>query len=92
MSAQPNRPYASDPREPTLHELPPLRIADQVITVQATVRWSAGAWRGRLRFTAPEGLERETAEIFYGPTQEELWRSVASIGTYHLRALFQSLS
>jgi hypothetical protein len=32
------------------------------------------------------------SEIFYGPTQEELWRSVASIGSYHLRALYQSLS
>jgi hypothetical protein len=92
MSAHPHRSYAPDPREPTLHELPPLRVAGQMIALLLTVRWADGAWRGRLRFTTPGGHDRETAEIFCGTTQEELWRSVGSIGTYHLRALYQSLS
>jgi hypothetical protein len=92
MTAQPTQSYAVDPREPTLHELPPLRIAGLTIALQLTVRWSDGAWRGRLRFTPEGGHDRETAEIFCGTTQEELWRSVASIGNYHLRALYQSLS
>lgn len=92
MSAQPHRVAAPDPREPTLHELPPLRLAGQMIAIFLTVRWADGAWRGRLRFAPPEGHDRETAEIFCGTTQEELWGAVGSIGNHHLRALYQSLS
>jgi hypothetical protein len=92
MTAQPHRSYASDPREPTLHELPPLRMSEQTIAIQLTVRWADGAWRGRLRFAVPGGRDRETAEIFCGTSQEELWRSVGSLGTHHLRALYLSLA
>ena len=92
MTAQAHRSHAPDPREPTLHELPPLRVADQMIAICLTVRWAEGAWRGRLRFTPPGGRERETAEIFCGTSQEELWRAVGSIGNHHLRALYQSLA
>lgn len=92
MSAQPHRSYAPDPREPALHELPPLHLGGQTIEVTLIVRWADGAWRGRLRFTPAGGHERETAEIFCGTTQEELWRSVGGIGNHHLRALYQSLS
>ncbi len=92
MTAQPHQSYAPDPREPTLHELPPLRVADQTIAIQLSVRWADGAWRGRLRFTAPGGRDRETTEIFCGTSQEELWRSVGGLGIHHLRALYQSLA
>lgn len=92
MTAPVHRPPAPDPREPTVHELPPLRVAGQVVAIQLTVRWANGAWRGRLRFAVPGGRDRETAEIFCGTSQEELWRSVGGLGTHHLRALYLSLA
>jgi hypothetical protein len=92
MTAPVHRSHAPDPREPTLHELPPLRIAEQTVEVYLSVWWANGAWRGRLRFGVPGGPDRETAEIFCGTSQEELWRSVGSLGNHHLRALYLSLA
>jgi hypothetical protein len=64
MTAQPHRPYAPDHREPVLHELQPIRLANQSIPLHLSIhRSDDGAWRGRLHFTGPDGRERQTAEI-----------------------------
>lgn len=92
MTAQPYRPIVFDQREPVLHELPPLRLPDQLITLQLSLRRSDdGAWRGRIRFQHPGGRECETAEIFCGVTEEELWQSVRNLRDHHVRALYLSL-
>jgi hypothetical protein len=92
MTAQPFRSYAPDAREPALHELPPLRIADQSITLQLCIRCADdGAWRGRLRFIDSALREHETAEIFCGSSEAELWQSVQWLREHHLRALYLSL-
>jgi hypothetical protein len=92
MTAQPYRLIASDHREPVVHELSPLRLADQIITLHLILRRSDdGAWRGRLLFQHPEGRECETAEIFCGATEDELWQSVRGLRDHHLRALYLSL-
>jgi hypothetical protein len=92
MTAQPFRPTALDYREPVVHELSPLRLADQVISLHLSVRRSEdGAWRGRLHFQHPGGRESETAEIFCGVTEDELWQSVRGLREHHVRALYLSL-
>ncbi|MGH7536418.1 MAG: hypothetical protein ACREMG_12685 [Gemmatimonadales bacterium] len=93
MTAQPSRVYAPEPREPVLHDLPSLRIADQSVTIQLRVRRSDdGAWLGRLRFLTSGSADRETADIFRGRYEEELWQSVRGLGEHHLRALYHSLA
>jgi hypothetical protein len=93
MTAQPYRPTALDYREPVIHVLPPLRLADLLITLHLSVRRSEdGAWRGRLHFQHPGGRECETAEIFYGATEDELWQSVRGLRDHHVRALYFSLT
>lgn len=92
MMAQPHRPPVLDHREPVVHELSPLRLADLIITLHLSVRRSEdGAFRGRLRFQHPGGRESETAEIFCGITEEELWQSVRGLREHHVRALYLSL-
>jgi hypothetical protein len=93
MTAQPHRSYTPDPQEPVLYELAPLRLTDQSIILQLRVRRSDdGAWRGRLRFIDSSSRETETAEIFCGVSEGELWQSVRGLGQHHLRALYQSLT
>jgi hypothetical protein len=93
MTAQPHRFTAPVPREPILHELSPLLLCDQSITLHLTVRRAEdGAWRARLRFVDPDERTRETAEIFCGATEAELWQSVHNLGQHHLRALYLSLA
>jgi hypothetical protein len=93
MTAQPHRSYTPDPQEPVLYELAPLRLTDQSITLQVSVRRSEdGAWRGRLRFIDRSSRETETAEIFCGVSEGELWQAVRGLGQHHLRALYQSLT
>jgi hypothetical protein len=93
MTAQPYRFTASPARGPALHELPPLRLSDQLITLHLTVRRDDdGAWRARIRFLDGELRERETAEIFCAPTEAELWQAVRGLQEHHLRALYLSLA
>lgn len=93
MTAQPSRVYAPEPREPVLHELHSLRIADQSVTIQLSVRRSDdGAWLGRLRFLTGGSADRETADILRGRSEDELWHSVRGLGEHHLRALYHSLA
>jgi len=92
MTAQPYRPTAPVSRDPVLHELPPLRLSDQLITLHLSVRRDDdGAWRARLRFIDPLLRAHDTAEIFYGGSEAELWQSVRGLQEHHLRALYLSL-
>lgn len=95
MNAQPARHPSRDPREPTVHELPPFLFEGLTIEVRAAVsRGEDGMWRGRLRFVGgadgPDA-ERETAEIFCAASEAEFWQSVRGLGTHHVRDLFRSL-
>jgi hypothetical protein len=93
MTAQPYRFTASPVRGPALHELPPLRIADQFIALHLTVRCDLdGAWRGKLRFVDAALSERETADIFCAASEAELWQAVRGLHEHHLRALYLSLA
>lgn len=97
MTSQPVRTSVPDPREPTAHELDPMRPDGHPVAVALVVRMTEdGAWRGRLRFTErAEGgdlrEERLTAEIFCGVTQDELWQAVRALGVHHIRDLYRSL-
>jgi hypothetical protein len=93
MTAQPYRSTAPVARERVLHELPPLRLTDQQITLHLSVRRDDdGDWRARLLFVEPDARTRETAEIFRGASEAELWQSVRSLHDHHLRALYLSLA
>lgn len=93
MTAQPYRFGSAAARDPVVHELPPLRLSDQLIAIHLTVRRDDdGTWRARLRFIDPELVARETAEIFCGESEPELWESVRSLPEHHLRALYLSLA
>jgi hypothetical protein len=62
MTAQPYRSGPTAVRDPVVHELPPLRLSDQLIAIHLTVRRDDdGTWRARLRFIDPELVARETA-------------------------------
>lgn len=94
-TAKPAAPPA--PAAPSEHELQPLRDGDATITVLIVVRCDeCGGWRGRLRFV--EGSDesdaartRETAEIFFGTSEQDLWMSVQSMRECHFRDLYRSL-
>jgi hypothetical protein len=95
MNPQPVRRPSRDPREPSIHELPPFRFEGLTIEVRAAVlRGDDGVWRGRLVFVGgadgPDA-ERETAEIFCAASEAELWQSVRGLGPHHVRDLFRSL-
>ena len=93
MTAQPYRFTAPLAREPVLHELPPLRLPDGEITLHLSVRRDDdGDWRARLLYVEPDARTRETAEIFCGATEAELWQSVRGLRDHHLRALYLSLA
>ena len=93
MTAQPHRSTAPAPSGPVLHELPPLRLTSQQITVQLSVRRDeSGDWRGRLLFVEPGAPTRETAEIFRATSEAELWQSVRGLYDHHVRALYLSLA
>lgn len=93
MTAQPHRFTAPAPRDPILHELPPLHLPDQLITLHLSIRRDdEGSWRARLRFIDPAERVRETAEIFCGASEAELWQSVHNLPQHHIRALYLSLA
>ena len=93
MTAQPHRLGAPVARDPVVHELPPLRLPDQLIAIHLSLRRDDdGAWRARLCFIEPDGEHRETAEIFCAPSEAELWEAVRSLPEHHRRALYLSLA
>lgn len=93
MPMQTVRPVTRDVREPVDHELDPIRCAGQDVNLFLILRYADdGAWRARLRFVNAESSEsRETAEIFYGLSEAELWASVRGLRDHHLRDLYRSL-
>ncbi len=93
MAAQALRSGANDPRQPAVHDLPPVRFEGTLISMRLTVRRAEdGVWRGRLSFEdATANTERETAEIFCGPSEQDLWQSVRALGEHHFRDLYRSL-
>lgn len=95
MNLQSVRMPARDPREPLSHELQPLQLPGRMVGVTLAVRLADdGAWRGRLRFSGAgdDPDERETAEIFCGETEDDLWQSVQRLREHHFRDLFRSLA
>ena len=93
MTAQTLRHQANDPREPVAHDLTPLRFEGTTISIRLTIRQADdGLWRGRLQFAdVAASLERETAEIFCGMTQQDLWQSLRDLREHHFRDLYRSL-
>jgi hypothetical protein len=93
MALQTVRPLTRDPREPSQHCLPPIRVAGQIIHLSLTLwRDDDGAWRGRLGFIEEDSRrERRTADIFCGSTEDEVWAAAHRLRDHHLRDLYQSL-
>jgi hypothetical protein len=87
------RPAVRNAREPVDHELDPIRFAGRLVNLHLRLRHAEdGAWRARLRFVdADSNQERETAEIFCGSSEAELWASVRDLRDHHLRDLYRSL-
>lgn len=94
MPANPVRYGVSNPNEPSLHDLPPIRYAAALIAVRVEVhRGEDGTWRGRLLFVAPESdAPASTGEILCAATENELWDSVRDLRDHHLRDLYRSLA
>jgi hypothetical protein len=83
-----------DPNEPVIHELPPMRVGGEDVPVRLAVRRAEdGAWRGRLLFGMEEGDGAlQTAEIFFGASETDLWQAVRDLREHHLRDLYRSLA
>jgi hypothetical protein len=93
MPAQPARHHLADAREAVVHDLTPIRFDGQDIVVRLAVRQTPdGVWRARVLFGISDTeLERTTAEIFCGTTEQDLWQSVRDLREHHLRDLYRSL-
>ncbi len=94
MPANPVRYGVSNPNEPSIHDLPPIRYAAALIAVRVEVRRAEdGTWRGRLLFFPP-GAEAPatTGEILCAASENELWESVRDLRDHHLRDLYRSLA
>jgi hypothetical protein len=85
--------HSHNPQDPIIHDLDPIRIDGHDVSIRLIVcRAGDGSWQGRMQFSEPEsGAEVETAEIFCGPSEKELWESVGHLREHHLRDLFRSL-
>lgn len=82
-----------DPAEPVIHELPPIRYGGTDVPVRLVVRRDDdGAWRGRFLFGGDESSAAgETAEIFCGPAEADLWEAVRGLREHHMRDLYRSV-
>jgi len=83
-----------DPNDPIVHDLNPIRIDGHDILIRMIIRRiEDGSWRGRMAFVESESDRQvETAEIFCGASEKELWDSVGHLREHHLRDLHRSLS
>jgi hypothetical protein len=84
---------ARDAREPVLLDLPSIAYSGHPLAIRLILRLDdQRIWRGRLQFQE-EGAElsRETAEIFCGAKDQDLWESVRSLREHHFRDLYRSL-
>ncbi len=93
MAMQTVRPVDRSARGPVNHDLDPIRCAGQLVNLCFTLRHAEdGTWRARLRFIdADSSRERETAEIFCGASEADLWESVRDLRDHHFRDLYRSL-
>ncbi len=94
MPGSPVRYGQTDPSEPTVHELPPLRYEGETVIVRIVVRRAEDtSWRARLLFGAetPDAAPT-TAEIFYAETEKDLWVCVYDLREHHLRDLYRSVA
>ncbi len=84
----------TDPVEPVVHELPPIRYGGEEVPIRLFVRRAEdGSWRGRLMFgTGDVEGAPSTAEIFCGPSEADLWEAVRDLREHHLRDLYRSLA
>jgi hypothetical protein len=84
----------SSPSDPIVHDLNPIRIDGYDVPIRLSIRRvEDGSWRGRMAFVVGEsGGEVQTAEIFCGASEKELWDSVGHLREHHLRDLYRSLS
>jgi hypothetical protein len=87
-------PIPSDPVDGSAsHVLDGIRIDGMSIGVELWVRPDGqGAWRGRLRFTLPDGFTRETADIFAGSAVPDLLAAARGLREHHYRDLYRSLT
>ena len=94
MTGTPARYGATDPSEPLVHDLPPLRYQGESVSVRIAVRRAEdGTWRARLFFGQPKEQDPlATAEIFYAVTEHDLWQSVYDLREHHLRDLYRSVA
>lgn len=93
MTAPSLRTLAGKPRDPVVFELPPIRYDGRPIAIRLNVRRAEdGVWRGHMVFLDEGSTPRETAEIFRGSSEEEMWESVTHLREHHLRDLYRSLA
>ena len=68
-------------------------IAAYVVSRCDYVLWAADACRGHAFMdTGEPHAVRETAEIFCGDSEDELWHGVQRLREHHFRDLFRSLT
>lgn len=93
MPPNPARYGLTSPTEPTVHDLPPIRFANELIAVKVEVRRTEdGIWRGRILFAAPSSEALlATGDILCAATENDLWESVRDLRDHHLRDLYRSL-
>lgn len=94
MSANPVRYGGSDPQEPVIHELPPLKYGGDDVPIRLMVRRVAdGTWRAKLLFGPSEAESAPaTAEIFCAPSENDLWQAVHDLRDHHYRDLYRSIT
>ena len=94
MQASPLRYGTSDPTEPIVHDLTPLRYSGEDIPLRLQVRRAEdGTWRAMLIFGPGEvGTAPATAEIFCAECENELWQSVRDLRDHHFRDLYRSIA
>jgi len=84
---------ARDSRDPIELDLPPITYASHPLAMRLILRIDdQRTWRGKLQFQAQGvDLPRETAEIFCGAREQDLWESVRALREHHFRDLYRSL-
>ncbi len=94
MPARPARFGLSNPGEPVVHQLPPIRYRGEEVGVRLLVRrLEDSSWRARLVFGDGEvDVAPATAEIFFAKHEMELWEAVNGLREHHLCDLFRSLT
>jgi hypothetical protein len=76
-----------------VHELPPIRCAGDDVALRLVVRRAEdGGWRARLLFGPGDpDVAPSTAEIFFGPSEADLWEAVRDLREHHVRDLYRSV-